>query len=483
MKQLILLALIATLCFSCSSVTLPEEKPNILWIFVDDMNDWMNPYGYDLVPTPHINSLAQEGVLFKKAYVPAPVCSAARSAIITGCMQTTYGTHNHRSGRGAHKILLPVNVRPVPQIFKENGYLTFNFTKDDYNFMSERSDLYNANFDKLVKSNKKKKREGGYEYDWFVHLKGKRFFGQLQFKGGKLGGEVGAKYPTTSRVSEDAVTIPPFYPDNKIFRNATARHYEQIALLDEEVGKIISSLKKNGLYHNTAVIFFTDHGYQLPRAKQFCYEEGVKVPLIINWPAGNKFLGLKGTKRDDLVNCIDLAAVSLGLAGFPIPDYMEGKNLFDEEYEERPYIVSARDRCDYTIDKIRAVRSERYRYIRNYKTDRPMLQPQYRDHYAAMVNLKELYEQGKLNELQKWGFEKRAKEELYDMEKDPYQIKNLALDPDYEDVLELHREYLSEWIKQTGDKGQQPEPVESLRDVYNRWKAKCINPEFDAVKN
>ena len=484
MLKLLLLSLLVFFLFSCSSVQKPIEKPNILWIFVDDMNDWMNPYGYDKVATPSINTLAEQGVLFEKAYVPAPVCSAARSAIITGCMQTTYGTHNHRSGRGTYKILLPQEVKPLPQIFRENGYLTFNFTKDDYNFQFDREKLYDDEFNKLIRSSKKKKKkkhEPG-NYDWFVHLKGKRFFGQLQFPGGKFGGEVGGKYPVESRVSEESVTVPPIYPDNKIFRNATARHYEQVAILDVEIGKVIASLKKNGLYENTAIIFFTDHGYQLPRAKQFCYEEGVKVPLIIRWPKGNSYLAVKGQRREDLANCIDLAAVSLGLSGLSIPKYMEGKNLFAEDYEERPYVVSARDRCDYSIDQIRTIRSERYRYIRNYKTDRPLMQPQYRDHYAAIVNMRELHAQGKLNEVQSRIFEKRPAEELYDMEKDPYQINNLALDSDFKGILNLHRGYLQEWIAETGDKGQQLEAAESLNDIYKRWKEKCLNPEFNVLK-
>lgn len=468
--------------FSCSSVEKPLNKPNILWICVDDMNDWMNPYGYDLVKTPHINSLAEEGVVFEKAYIPAPVCSAARSAFITGCMQTTYGTHNHRSSRGKYKIHLPSHVKPVPQIFKDHGYLTFNFSKDDYNFEHNRADLYDEDFNKLVRGSKKKKNGALAKYDWFVHLKGKRFFGQLQFRGGKQGGEAGGKYPAESRVSEDAVKVPPFYPDNKVFRNATARHYEQVALLDEEIGEVIDSLKKNNLYDDTVIIFFTDHGYQLPRAKQLCYEEGVKVPLIISWPRGAKYLERQGKRRPDLVNCIDLAAVSLGLVDLEIPAHMEGQNFFAEEYEAKKYTVSARDRCDYTIEQIRSVRSDRYRYIKNYKTDRPILQPQYRDHYATMVNYRELYEQGKLNKVQSWGFAKRQAEELYDMEKDPYQINNLAGDPDFEGVLKTHRDYLSEWIAKTGDRGQFSEPVESLRDVYERWKEKCVNPEFDKVK-
>ena len=256
-----------------------------------------------------------------------------------------------------------------------------------------------------------------------------------------------------------------------------------MALLDEEIGHIVDSLKRNNLYENTAIIFYTDHGYQLPRAKQFCYEEGVKVPLIISWPRGKEYLELGGKRRADLVNCIDVAAVTLGLVDIPVPSYMEGKDLFHEEYEERPFVVSARDRCDYTVEQIRSIRSKKFRYIKNYKTDRHLLQPQYRDHYATMLNYKELYQQGKLNEVQSWGFAKRQAEELYDMEKDPFQINNLANDPKYYDVVKTHRDYLSKWISETGDMGQKSEPSKSLRDVYKRWKEKCVNPEFDKVKN
>ena len=151
------------------------SRPNILWLYVEDMNDWMGCYGDKLVKTPSIDSLAANGVRFDRAYMPAGVCSATRSALITGTMQTTFGIHNHRSSRdnsagrfpSLGMISLPENVLTVPELFRKAGYFTYNKGKDDYNFVYDRSRLYSG------------------ANHWRSRKKGQPFFAQIQMKGGK----------------------------------------------------------------------------------------------------------------------------------------------------------------------------------------------------------------------------------------------------------------------------------------------------------
>lgn len=457
------------------------ERPNILWIYVDDMSDWMGCYGDPLAQTPHIDSLASGGVTFQHAFMPAPVCSTTRSALITGTMQTTHGLHQHRT---MIKKPLPDGLVTIPELFRRAGYVTFNEAKDDYNFQRNRDVMYSPEFKRPTR----KQVSGhmvGRDVSWLKQLKGKLFFGQIQLKGGKFEGETGSKFPAKSRVADDQVDVPPQYPDHAVFRNAIARHYEQIAETDAQVGAIIAALKTYKLWDNTAVFFFTDHGSPLPRAKQFLYEDGTKVPLIVHWPDGVARITRHGNSRADLVSGIDITASSLGLAGISIPDFMEGQELFADDFQARRYVISARDRMGNAIDRIRTVRSAKFRYIRNYKTDRALYQPQYREGYATFTTLRELHQSGKLSPLQAsyYDVENRPEEELYDLENDPHQTVNLAQTSGFESVLKEHRETLEQWEAETDDKGRNPESRESLRLVFKSSKGRCVNPEYEFLKS
>lgn len=457
------------------------ERPNILWIYVDDMSDWMGCYGDSLAQTPHIDSLAGGGVTFQRAFMPAPVCSTTRSALITGTMQTTHGLHQHRT---MIKKPLPDGLVTIPELFRRAGYLTFNEAKDDYNFQRDRNSMYSPEFKRPTRD-QVRGHMVGRDFSWLKQLKGKSFFGQIQLKGGKFEGETGSKYPAKSRVAEGQVDVPPQYPDHAVFRNAIARHYEQIAETDAQVGAIISALKEFELWDNTAVFFFTDHGSPLPRAKQFLYEDGTKIPLIVHWPEGAAQIARHGNSRPDLVSGIDITASSLGLAGIAIPEFMEGQDLFADDFQPRKFVISARDRMGNAIDRIRTVRSAKFRYIRNYMTDRALYQPQYREGFATFTTLRELHQSGNLSPLQAsyYDVENRPKEELYDLENDPHQIVNLAQNPRFGSILRDHRETLTQWEAETDDKGRNPESRESLRLVFKSSKGRCVNPEYDFLKS
>ncbi len=474
MKKLVIFSfLITSISFSQSQ---DNSSPNVLWIYVDDMSDWLGCYGDNTVPTPNIDMLAEFGVRFNRAYMPAPVCSATRSALITGTMQTTYGLQDHRT---MIKKPLPEEVISVPELFREAGYVTFNEEKTDYNFSYNYNDLFSPEFQRPAKT-AVNGHLVGHDLSWLEQLKGKKFFGQIQLSGGKYEGETGSKYPANSRVEENKVTVPPQYPDNAVFRNAIARHYEQIAFCDSQVGAIIQALKEYNLWENTAVFFFTDHGCPLPRAKQHLYEEGVKVPLIVYWPDNNEYLLKAGKERDDIVSGIDISTSSLAIAGIEIPEFMEGKDLFAKNYGERDFVVSAKDRQGNAIDHARAIRTDNYIYIRNYMTDRPLFQPAYRDSYATFVNLRELYAEGELTPLQESFFEAsdRSDEELYNIKNDPHQMNNLADKNGYKKLLKKYRRNLREWEMKTDDKGRYPDDIEELRKVYENAPERCVNPEY-----
>lgn len=464
--------ILSLLCLVCPLVCAPAlgvEKPNILWIFIEDMSPWLGCYGDEVNKdaTPTIDTLAKSGVKFTHCYVPCPVCSPCRSAMITGAYQTTNGFHNHRSSRGPKdSIPIPDGVTTVPQIFQKHGYATFNIGKDDYNFDYDRKDLYT-----YIPG----KKDVNTQTPW-RGCGDKPFFGQIQLRGGKSNPK-GIKNP----VDLSSIKPPAYFPNNELFRTWHAHHYDTIRQTDLDTKAVLDRLRADGLLENTIIFWFTDHGNNHSlRAKQFCTESGTHVPLIITGPWDQ----LKpGTTRDDLVSLLDVSATSLAAAGIRVPEYFQGEDLFGGHFTPRRYVISARDRCDYTIDHIRTVRTKRYRYIRNFKTDRPLLQPQYRDGQPYTKFLRQGHAEGSLPKItEEIFFGPRPAEELYDLEKDPHEINNLATNPKFADEVKYHREILNKWIEETDDKGQYPESQDGLYDVLKQWGNRCVNPEYDALK-
>ena len=468
-----------TLLISHSSTSHANNRPNILWIYLEDVSGWFSCYGDEIIETPHIDALAEQGIRFNRFYTPAGVCSATRSAIVTGMMQTSIGAHNHRSCRSLFrgkkmgeydKNVLPDHVVPLPIRFRKAGYWTFNEGgKDDYNFEFSTEEFYDF---------RPRKRGWGPAAlvageCWEGRKKDQPFFGQVQLGGGKLGTKRAPKV-----VDRASVPVPPYYPDIAEVREEIAHHYDCLLKTDEQVGEVIAALKRDGLYENTLIFLFSDHGMKLHRHKQFLYEGGIQMPLIVVGP------GIQKDKvRDDVVSGIDISAASLAASGIGVPDKMEGRDFLAEGYQPRKFVVAARDRCDYTIEKIRAVVTPKFKYLRNYLTDRPYMQPSYKDPWDVSKKFRDMMAAGKMNETQLVFFgEKRYPEELYDLANDPHEIHNLAGDPKYAQVLNEHREMLKGWIDETGDQGQKPESDLGLICTLKRWGEKCVNPEYDRVR-
>ena len=450
-----------------------DQRPNILWIVVDDMSADFGCDGGPL-PTPHVDRLAREGTRFARAYTTAPVCSPSRSALVTGRYQTAIGAHHHRSGRGALSIGLPPGVRPLPAILREAGYYTCSgdglgpdgdgrLGKTDYNFRWEES-IYDA-------------------ADWSGRAPGQPFFMQVMLPGGKLRGEseesmrrlaARAEAELGSAVSPADVVLPPTCPDDPVLRLDRAAYLDAVRLTDAHVGRVLSRLEREGLLDDTVVVFLADHGISHARAKQFLYDEGTRIPLVVRGP------GIPaGVVRDDLVAHIDVAALSLGRAGIVTPGWMQARDPFDPGGGRRDAVFAARDRCDETVDRIRSVRTDRWLYVRNFHPRRPLLQPNaYKDGKAIVRRLRALHEAGALPEFHErllFAPEREA-EELYDHQADPFQLANLAADPAHAGLLDDLRGRLGAWMASCGDGGGEPE---AMYDSDMRVYVGQGNPEVE----
>ena len=291
------------------------------------------------------------------------------------------------------------------------------------------------------------------------------------------GGKLGRRAPKV--IDPAGVPVPPYYPDIPLVREEIAHHYDCLLKTDEQVGQIIAALKRDGLYDNTLIFCFSDHGYKLHRHKQFVYEGGIQMPMMVAGPGV-----AAGQVRKDLISGIDIAPACLSAAGIDVPRHMEGADFLAKGYTKRKFIVAARDRCDYTIERIRALVTPRFKYLRNYLTDRPFMQPSYKDNWPVSKKFREMMAKGEMNETQLIFFgPKKEPEELYDLANDPHEIHNLANDPKFKKQLQRHRRLLDEWIKKTGDQGLKIESDPGLLAVLKRWGAKCVNPEYDRVRH
>lgn len=427
------------------------DRPNIVWIIPDDMSAHFSTYGETTIETPHLDAMAERGVKFTRAFVTAPVCSINRSAFITGMYQTSIGAHQHRSGRGELKINLPEGVELMPKLFQDAGYYTSisgwpvvpnRQGKTDYNFEWDPS-IYDG-------------------VDWSGRAKGQPFFAQIQTQGGKLRGSNLEQFAQIaqradeelgSHTSADHVTLPPYYPnDNDVLRRDWAAYLDSVRLTDAMIGEVLARLDAEGELENTIVIFMTDHGISHARGKQFLYEEGIHIPFVIQGPGIDA-----GTVREDLIEHIDIAALSLAAADIDIPTYMQARDILADDYAPRDAAYSARDRCDETVDYIRAVRTERFKYIRNYLPERPHMMPnRYKDAKAIIIALRKAHAAGQLSPEQATLFAStRAPEELYDLVKDPHELHNLAADPKQASLLQVMRWKLNDWEERTGDHGRE----------------------------
>lgn len=419
------------------------DRPNILWILAEDLSPELACYGFPLVSTPHLDGLAAQGVRFAQAHSTGPVCSASRSAFNVGLYQTSTGTHHHRSHR-KDGYRLPAGARLVSHRLREAGYYTANVGEFAPGVRGQRKTDFNFATDPPF--------EGDH---WNKRAPGQPFFAQVNFSATHKGPAFVEARKLPQLIDPAKIPLPPYWPDHPIVRAEFANYLDCVNLLDRQVGVLLDTLRRDGALDNTLIFFFGDNGRCLIRGKQWLYRPGTHVPLIVSGPGAGK----PGTTREDPCLLLDVTASTLLAAGIGLPDWFHGRPLFGKS-KPREFVVTARDRCDMTVDRIRCVRDARYAYIRNFMPDRPYTQ--YNEYitkqYPTLGVMKDLHAQGRLDATQSLFMAPQKPEvEFYDLASDPHEVSNLAASPRHARLLQSYARRLDAWMKESGDRGGEPE--------------------------
>ncbi|MFG0334172.1 MAG: sulfatase-like hydrolase/transferase, partial [Maioricimonas sp. JB049] len=454
---------LAVCCLWMNSAAAAAERPNILWITCEDMSPRLGCYGDPTVPTPNIDRLAAEGVRYLRAFGTYGVCAPNRHTLIMGMYPSSTGAMAMRTWKRTSALNLitdpellaiptyeatpPPQAKCFTEYLRAAGYYCTNNAKTDYQFQTPITAWDESG------RNAHWRNRPDPEMPFFAVVNSTVTHESKVFR-----------QTSPPRVDPADVPVPPYYPEAPLVRRDIARHYDNIAALDEWVGGILDQLEADGLAENTIVFFFSDHGDGLPRMKRWVYDSGIQVPLIVRFPDGRD----AGTTRGELVSFVDFAPTVLSLCGRTIPDHMQGQAfLGPERASPRQYVYACRDRMDPAPETIRAVRDERFKYVRNYRPDLPYIGfIPYRDQQEIMQEIVRLREAGKLGANQ-WQFtaEHKPLEELYDCRSDPHEIHNLASDPRYFDKLAELRTAHERWTEETGDLGHIPE-TELIRRLW-----------------
>lgn len=435
-----------------------SARPNILWITVEDMSANLGCYGDAYATTPHLDAFARQAVRYTRAFATAPVCSPARSCLITGVYATSLGTQRLRSA-----FPIPERFKGFPSYLRSAGYYTSNNVKTDYNTANEPA-IIQASWDAC-----------NAQADWRGRAPGQPFFSVINlmtthqsrtsvWSFDEFEAQVGAKLAPAERHDPAQAPLPPYYPDTTLARRTVARYYDCITAMDHEVGRILATLEADGLADDTIVFFYADHGMGMPRGKRVLHDSGLHVPLLIRFPQKWASLApaLPGEVDHRLVSFVDFAPTVLSLAGLETPDYMEGIAFLGAKAgPERTCVFGARDRVDEADDLARSVRDGRWLYIRNYQPHLSWMQlERYSDQSTFRREFLRLAADRQLDPApMTYAAPRRAIEELYDTANDPHQIHNLAGQPEHRETVDRLRDVQRAWIRETRDLGFLPETV------------------------
>lgn len=425
------------------------ERPNILWLSCEDISPHLGCYGYPNATTPNLDAFAQQSTVFERAYTTAGVCAPCRSAIITGMYQTSIGTHHMRC-----EAQLPPHVKPFTVWMREAGYYCTNNSKQDYQFRTPE-----GTWD-----------ESSGRAHWKSCPGDQPFFSVFNYTGCHESGIASAsKYRAVTEGLKKhdrditATSLPPYYPDTPVTRDDWGRYYDVITAMDHWVGKHLADLDEAGLSDDTIVVYWSDHGVGLPRAKRWLYESGTHVPLIVRVPQKWRMLAgrgtLPGSRSDRMISMIDLGPAMLSLAGVETPGHMQGRAFMGpHSAPPRQYVFGARDRMDERYDIIRMVRDGRYRYVRNYEPYKTWYQYMNTPEKGrTMLEIRKAAALGPAPAVSQFLAPRKSLEELYDVEQDPHELTNLAEDPAFAETLtRLRNEHLN-WVVRTRDLGLIPE--------------------------
>lgn len=456
------------------------DRPNILWLVAEDLSPYLASFGDPTVSTPNLDRLAAEGVRYTNVFSVSGVCSPSRAALATGMYPTSIGAHHMRTtyqqpearemGIIDYEVVPPPHVRMVSEIMREHGYYTANNSKEDYQFHPSLM----AWDETSLFAHWRNRPEGKPFFSIFnfgVTHEGQIWnpatvwnlrYGREVFPPDRNQELVWFPFPPgvekELHISADLdVPIPPYLPETPAVIMDVRRMYSNVVEMDSYVGVVLNQLEEDGLFDETIIVWYTDHGGPLPRQKRLLYDSGLHVPMIVRYPGAER----AGEVDDRLISFVDFAPTLLSQAGIRAPDYMQGR-AFDGEFaeeDERHYIFAAADRFDGHYDTIRAVRDKRYKYLRNFQPERGYYLPlDYREQMATMQELLRLRDAGELNEIQsQWFRSSKSEEELFDTWNDPHELNNLADDPVHAERLAEFRQALQEWMDDTGDMGFIPE--------------------------
>lgn len=449
--------------------TAKPNPPNIVWIVCEDLSpQHLESYGGTGGKTPFLNALAAESVQYNQVFATAGVCAPSRAALITGAYQTSIGAMHMRTlapsaaaldayppGFKGYSTLLPEGMRTYPELLRSAGYYTSNNSKEDYQFESPVT-MWD---DSSVKAHYRNRPDSTQP-----------FFSIFNFTISHES-QVWMREHEELLVQPEEVSVPPVYPDDSLTRRVLARFITNAMRMDKQVGEVVAQLKEDGLYENTIIFFFSDHGDGMPYFKRELYDRGLRAPLLIKAP----FLKA-GSQSNELISFVDFAPTLLSLAGIPIPESMQGQAFLGPQKSATPrkYSFAARDRMDSEYDRVRAVTDGEFKYIRNYMPEKPNYQNiQYRLQNPLMIHLLELNSKGLLNANQaRWFAPTKPAEELYDTKADPWEFKNLIGNPLYEEKLRELRKAHEDWVLTYGDLGALVE----MDMIRNWWGGKDSPP-------
>ena len=418
---------LATFLFFLTSVH--ADRPNILWITSEDNSPMLGCYGDPIARTPHIDQFAKESVRYLNCFSNAAVCAPARQTLITGMYASSLGGQHMRS-----KAVYPPGVSYFPKYLRDAGYYTTNNSKTDYNGgPTDPKAAMKSAWD-----------ESSNQAHWRKRSKGQPFFAVFNITDSHESRLFPDRWKNRElKTDPSKVILPAHLPDLPETRLDMARYYDCLEAMDEKVGKILEELEKDGLEKNTIVFYYSDHGGSMPRGKSFTYDSGTRVPLLIRIP--EKWATLRpaavGATTDRLVSFVDFAPTVLSLAEINAPEYFQGSAFLGSDAgEPREYVHTFRGRRGERYDIVRGVRSQDYLYLRNYTPHVPVMQfNAYSFAIPGYLAWQRTWEQGQCTPEQARWFESKPREELYRIEDDPDNAKNLAEDPALDQVLERHR--------------------------------------------
>ena len=423
------------------------DKPNFVWLISEDNSKhFLKLFDDAGAATPNITSLAKHGIVFDRAFSNAPVCSVARTTLISGCYAPRIGAQHHRR---SVMVPMPDGLRMFPAYLRDAGYYTTNRHKTDYNAMPG-SGVWD---------------ETSNNAHWSNRTNDQPFFHKQSYANSH---ESSLHFPRKILESKKTLTdpnsiiIPPYHPDTPTFRYTYATYHDRIKDIDAIVGDVVEDLKQEGLLEDTFVFYFGDHGGVLPRGKGYAYESGLHVPLVVRVPENwQHLINLKpGTRNGAFVSFIDFGPTLLQLAGLEVPGSMDGQAFLGKgvNLSKRDHTFGYADRFDEKYDLVRTWRRDDFKYMRNYQPfNFDGLQNDYRYKMLAFAEWRELYKQGKLNATQSQFFEPRPAEALYDLAADPHETINLATDPKHQQVLTELRKSLTAHVKSMPDLSFHPE--------------------------